>query len=87
MFKNLLFYQMVFSENRGIYISTVLFLVDVGAPVMLQELQVSFLRDAVSSTCNLVSRLYVFKNFNFVGFSCYGGSSLLILLKTCSVNG
>ena len=76
---------MVFSENRGIYISTVLFLVDVGAPVMLQELQVSSLRDAVSSTCNLVSWLYVFKNF--VGFSCYGGSSLLILLKTCSVNG
>ena len=54
---------------------------------MLQELQVSSLRDAVSSTCNLVSWLYVFKNFNFVGFSCYGGSSLLILLKTCSVNG
>lgn len=54
---------------------------------MLQELQVSSLRDAVFSTCNLVSRLYVFKNFNFVGFSCYGGSSLLILLKTCSVNG
>ena len=54
---------------------------------MLQELQVSSLRDAVFSTCNLVSRLYVLKNFNFVGFSCYGGSSLLILLKTCSVNG
>ena len=87
MFKNLLFYQMVFSENRGIYISTVLFLVDVGAPVMLQELQVSSLRDAVSSTCNLVSWFYVFKNFNFVGFSCYGCFSLLIPLKTCSVNG
>lgn len=52
---------MVFSENRGIYISTVLFLVDVGAPVMLQELQVSSLRDAVSCTCNLVSQLYVLK--------------------------
>lgn len=63
MFKNLLCYQMVFSENTGIYISTVLFLVDVGAPVMLQELQVSALRDAVSSTCSLVSQLYVFKKF------------------------
>lgn len=76
---------MVFTENRGIYISTVLFLVDVGAPVMLQELQVSSLRDAVSSTCNLVSQLYVLKNFNFVACSCYGGASLLILLNTCSV--
>ncbi|CAH3188191.1 unnamed protein product, partial [Porites evermanni] len=45
--------SMVFSENRGIYISTVLFLLDMAAPVMLQELQVSSLRDAVSSTCNL----------------------------------
>lgn len=52
---------------------------------MLQEFQVSSLRDAVSSTCNLVSQLCVFKNFNFVGFSCYGGASLLILLNTCSV--
>ena len=52
-----------FSENRGICISTVLFLVDMGAPVMLRELQVSSLRDAVSSTCNLVSQLYVLKKF------------------------
>lgn len=84
MFKNLLVYEMVFSENRRIYISAVLFLVDVEAPVMLQELQVSSLRDAVSSTCNLVSQSYVFKNFNFVACSCYGGVSLLILLNTCS---
>ena len=64
MFKNLLFYHgFNFSENRGICISTVLFLVDMGAPVMLQELQVSSLRDAVSSTCNLVSQLYVLKKF------------------------
>ena len=63
MFKNLLFYHGFFSENRGICISTVLFLVDMGAPVMLRELQVSSLRDAVSSTCNLVSQLYVLKKF------------------------
>lgn len=56
-------YQMGFAKIGKKQISVVLFLVDVGAPVTLQELQISSLRDAVSSTCNLVSQLYVFKAF------------------------